>query len=293
MFSFTKGRPIAIINGGKYDDKVIRIEDCSEAYKLTKIDELKNDIFFDNKKANSSLRELTKLRKSMEKFEEKNEDEELQQFMKDAKKSFQIDDGELLPLPNEDMIERLMVAGASGSGKSTYVGKYIKQYKLKHKKNPVFLFTRNKEDPALDKYKIERVELNEDILEEPIDLEELSNSLCIFDDVDTIPEKPIRDEVKRIQEDLLECGRKEGISVISTSHHLLNYKQTRQLLLESTSITFFPKGGGQAQIIGFLKHHCGLNAKEIGKILKLPSRWITIYRTFPTYILYEKGCFIL
>lgn len=72
-----------------------------------------------------------------------------------------------------------------------------------------------------------------------------------------------------------------------------NYRSTRQILNEATSITFFPKSSGTYHIKNYLKTYAGLDKSQIQKILKISSRWITIYRTYPSYIVWEHGISIL
>lgn len=293
MFSFdskSNGQPIAIIKGGKFDKKTLYLVD--EMTPIKSLDDLKNDEFFKKFQENMTLLRLSELRKAL--HEKTDLTTDLLKIYSDSRKSLKINDGKLEQLPSSKIIERLFIAGASGSGKSTYTGNYINRYKKMFKDRDVFLFTRNTEDKAVDKFKPIRIELNDELTEDPIELTEFNSSLVIFDDITTIPDKLIKNEVIRIREDLLECGRKENISVIVTNHNLLDYKNTRNLLNEATSVTFFPKGGGgTSQILGFLKRHCGMNNKEINKVMNLPSRWVTIFRNYPTYIMHERGVFML
>ena len=289
MFSFDKGRPVAIVNGGKYNKKVLHL--IEEPEKINSLKELKNDEFFKSKQKRYTLKELSVLRNAIGETDNLNND--LIKIYQEARKDFQITDGKLEPLPSS-LPERIFIAGASGSGKSTFAGNYMKRYKKKFKDNEMFVFSRNTEDIALDKAEPIRVELSEEILEEPLDMTELNNSLVVFDDITTIPNKEIKEEVLRLREDLLECGRKENIYVLVTNHNLLDYKNTRNLLNEASSVVFFPKGGGgQHQIQSFLTRHAGLSKKEIQKIRGLSSRWVSIYRTYPTFILHERGAYIL
>ena len=149
------------------------------------------------------------------------------------------------------------------------------------------------EDEVLDKFNPTRIQINEELLENPIQPEELQNSLVIFDDIDTIPDKKLNEAVRSLRDDLLETGRSYNIYMCNTSHQLMNYKHTRTLLNESTAVTFFPKSGSSYHIKRFLKEYCGLEKKQIQKILELPSRWVTINKVYPCFILYEKGAFLL
>ena len=68
------------------------------------------------------------------------------------------------------------------------------------------MFSSVDEDKALDKYDVIRVELDEDLLDEPLDPIELENSLCVFDDTDTIRDKNIRNYLSSLRDHLLEVG---------------------------------------------------------------------------------------
>ena len=94
-----------------------------------------------------------------------------------------------------------------------------------------------------------------------------------------------------LRENVLETGRHYGLTVISTSHQLSNYAKTRTLLNESTSITVFPKHAGTTHYIrDYLKKHMGFDLTKTKKFLSLSknSRWITIYRNAPPYVISAK-----
>jgi hypothetical protein len=189
--------------------------------------------------------------------------------------------------------EVMMVAGPSGSGKSTYSAQYIKKYKRAFPKNEFVLFSRKPEDAILDELNPIRIKLDQSLVDDPVTLEELKDTLVLFDDIDTIPEKDIKKAVKDIQNDILEVGRSYHITCICTSHQICNYNETRILLNECTQFVFFPRAGGTHHITRFLKVYAGLSKKEIQKILKLPSRWVLLNRTYPNYIMYNQGCYAL
>lgn len=290
MLSFDKGRPVAAVVGGKYDGKTLHV--MEELEPVESLEELENDPFFKLNRERYTLKELAALRQSYGETKDLNAD--LLKIYNHSRRSFLIDDGILEPLPAATP-ERLYVAGASGSGKSTFIGKYMKRYKEMYAKNPIYVFSRNVEDPAIDSVENVRIRIDDELIsEEPLGIDELYDSLCVFDDITTIPQEPLKKEVIRIREDLLECGRKAGIYCAVSNHNLLDYKKTRELLNEATSVTFFPKGGGGiSQIIGFLKNHAGMDKREIKEIRNLPSRWVSIYRTYPTFIMHERGLYLL
>lgn len=140
---------------------------------------------------------------------------------------------------------------------------------------------------------IRYVRIDDELVEDPIDPEELNKSLVIFDDIDTIPDKEQREYVTQLRNDLLETGRHVKCTMVNTSHHLTDYKRTRTLLNESTSVTFYPRMGGCSQIKRYLSVYAGMTRQQIDRILNLPSRWVTISRTAPMWVLYDRGCYLV
>ncbi len=204
-----------------------------------------------------------------------------------------IHDGYFQQLPNTHTRDAVMIAGPSGSGKSTYCKHYIKEYRKIYKKNEAYMFSRVDSDPSLREKDIKRFIIDEGLITDPIQTKDLDNSLVIFDDIDTIPDKRVTEKVRQLRDDILETGRHNNIYTISTSHQLMNYKTTRTLLNESTSVTFFPKSGSSYHIKRFLREYCGLSSKKIIEILNLPSRWVTVSKIYPMFILYETGIELL
>ena len=87
------------------------------------------------------------------------------------------------------------IVGASGSGKSYYIKQWIKEYKRKFKKNGVYLFSALSEDETLDEVKPQRVCLDDAFIKEKVDLDLFKDSVCIFDDCDSIANKPLKIKV--------------------------------------------------------------------------------------------------
>jgi hypothetical protein len=211
----------------------------------------------------------------------------------EASKEIIIKDGVLIPLPNKQVVEKIYVTAPSGSGKSTWTGNYMREYKKIFRDDPIYLFSSIDHDRALDKYDPERVELTEDIIQDPLTPEELQCSLVILDDTDTIRDRRMLITLQKLRDWLLEQGRHFNIRMLVTSHLLSNYQTTRRILNEATTVVVFPRSGsGTFHIKRFLKDYCGMGRREIKKFINLPSRWVSIYRSFPQYVLYEKGVYI-
>ena len=92
----------------------------------------------------------------------------------------------------------MYITGPSGSGKSTYTRTYLEQWKKKHKDKDIYMFSSLPEDESLDAIKPQRIKLDASIHEDPIDVEDLKDSVVIFDDIDVISDKKVRDAVYNI-----------------------------------------------------------------------------------------------
>jgi hypothetical protein len=198
----------------------------------------------------------------------------------------------LFPVFNPDVDrETPYLAAPSGAGKSTWIARYCLSKLKVDPEAKIFLFSRVAEDPALDMLKPTRYPIDDELVKTPPEIKTFENCVVIFDDIDTIPSKKQADCVQKLRDDLLETGRHEKVTVISTSHQLMNYKKTRTLLNEASCVTFFP-GSGTYHIIEYLKRYGGLPKKVIDKILGLKSRWITHHRGHPQCFVHERGAFM-
>ena len=202
------------------------------------------------------------------------------------------DEGKFQQIPDPEMERQIVYCfGPSGSGKSTYARKYIEQWKKKHKEGKVFLFSALKEDESLDAVEPNRIIVGDNLLDDPIDVEQFTGCLVIFDDIDVIRVKAYKEAVYDILNGILETGRHFNIDCILTNHLPSNGKDTRRILNECHSITYFPQAGAGRQQRYFLENYAGLDVKEMKKIKKLGSRWATIFKTYPMCVMSEKDLF--
>lgn len=285
MLSLIEGRAIGKINGGPLDNEIIGIK------------EIKNE---NKNKSNKSIEEYDE-DIAIESDEESNEDSDNEipkkKIIQDIDDTeFYLKKGKFDPFPTMKTREVIYVAGPSGSGKSTYAAKYIENYKKLNPDKDIFVFSRLDNDPAIDKLYPSYVKLDKSLIDNPIDItKELKDGcLVLFDDCDTITDEKVKKAVSKLKNDILETGRHMNIYIVNTSH-LINpndKKDGRTIMNECTSLTIFPKSGSSYAIKYALEKYFGLHKKIIEKILKLPSRWVTIFKNYPITIMYENGIFI-
>lgn len=185
--------------------------------------------------------------------------------------------------------ETIYVCGPNQAGKSTYVSNYLREYQKVHKDTPIYLFSRLEEDDVLDD--IETIRVNCYELEPEYDIRQYEDSFCVFDDIDQF-KNPIGNILVDMINEILCNGAHYNISIIITNHLLSDYKRTRTILNEVSSITMFPYSGCRYQMKNILKYYIGLEPEQIKKVLNLNSRWVTIFKDYPTTILYQSGVYL-
>ena len=202
-------------------------------------------------------------------------------------------EGKLEPTPwlkkdKHGKIQRqiMLVSGAQGSGKSTYIEMYCKNYNSTFKTNDVYLFSKIQDDESLKDIKNTHVvPIDEEIKE--IELTELENSICIFDDVEKVREKKIRDNVYGLMDDIYQNGRHNNICMIASSHVACGGNQTKTQILESQFVTYFMSSGTNYERL--IMTYLGFTRKEYDALKRINSRWITVYRQAPVVIFFETG----
>ena len=188
----------------------------------------------------------------------------------------------------------LYITASSGAGKSHYALGFAQSYHKAYPKRPIYLFSYLDQCDTLDKCKaIRRVKIKEEnFLTEHIEAIDLKESLVIFDDCDCISDKPVKKKVFEILKKILETGRHFKTSVIYTSHTACNGAETKTILNEASSVTIFPKTLGGKTMKYLLESYYGLDKTEIAKIKALPSRWVTLTKTYPPVVFSEYEVYV-
>jgi len=194
---------------------------------------------------------------------------------------------QIIPDSNKER-DILYITGASGSGKTTFTAGYIKEYKKTYKKNEIYVFSALKEDETLDKLGIQRVKVGNNLIEDPLTIDDFKNSLVIFDDIDVISDKKVREAVYKILNSILETGRHTKTSCINTNHLPTAKNETRRILNEAHAIVYFPHSGSVRGINYLLTDYVGLTKEDIQVIKGMKSRWCCIFKNYPQIAMTER-----
>ena len=202
-------------------------------------------------------------------------------------------DGKFQQVPDPDTERSILyVTGPSGSCKSTYTANYIKSYKKMWKSNEVYCFSALTDDESLDTIKPKRICIDDRLVTDPIGVAEFADSLVVFDDIDVISDKKQREAVYSLLNQILEVGRHHRISCIITNHLSTAGKDTRRVLNECHSVTFFPFSGSIKGLKYLLTEYLGIDKKYFKKIKSKKSRWATIFKMYPQVVMTEKDLWL-
>lgn len=208
-------------------------------------------------------------------------------------------DDELEPLLDMEKRQVAYIAGPAGSGKSTMAAKMIKRFMRVHPEKPFYMFSRSsyKDDPAFSGMRVNQVMIDQSLIKQPIDItQELpGGAIILFDDVNTILDDKIKKAVEKLMADIMEVGRKFEVWIVLTSHLVIpsEKKFARTVMNEANTMTVFPKSGSAQQITYALKQYFGLTKQQIDDIIRLDTRWVQISKSYPMYVIYEHGAYLL
>ena len=309
MLSIEKGNPIAKISGSKTFPAVKRKEGgvkkvCHKFLGLISPDDLRDN---DKPGFNVNPYELidyNELEKEAASTKPKKVNELVKERIKSKKKEkgreFILHDGVLEPTPDTS-VERdvIYISGPAGAGKSTWVASYMRNYEAIFPDRNIYVFSLINDDPAFKGINnLVQIPLDNEYLDEVregdgIEMEDLRDSMVVFDDVDSIGNKTMKEHIVSLRDNCLQIGRHYHTTTLCTTHQLCNYNNTKILIMESNKVVIFPTSGSVYHITRFLKAYCGLQKDKIGKVLNVPSRWAMIHKAYPNYILHSTGAFIL
>lgn len=185
---------------------------------------------------------------------------------------------------------RAFLAGGTLSGKSFLANEYAKDYKKKFPKNKVILFSGIENNDYDDIRNLHRIRIDESLLDNPISLEELHDSLTIFDDILAVTDKDIQKELCRIRDKTLSAGRHHGIDCLVLQQNLLDGNNSKSSLNNSFQVVAFPKASSKHQFANYLERYHKMKKDDINHMMHKPTRWILMNNVNPMYRLTEHEC---
>lgn len=306
-FDKVKGaKPIAIVKGGKYENKVLYIHEDDHKGEKPKLEINPNN--YATELRDLKPQERTKLiTRLQEAYSKDMASEQLisetalarklyDRIVSDNIKTTKIDlpdDGQfqLVPSPDPERREVFYIAGASGSGKS-YIARGIAEcYKKLFPDRECYLISKLAEDSTLDALPfLKRINIQTFIDDYP-ELDEFKDCLVIFDDYDTLTGNAEK-VVSKLIDDLATMGRHTNTTMLCLSHYLTNYKKTRLLLNEATHIIVYPMATSFHALGYLLKTHIGMTKDDVRDLKKM-GRWVCVYKHYPQWLLSTQHARVL
>lgn len=205
-------------------------------------------------------------------------------------------------IPSQKVIERVLICGISGSGKSTWASNYVKQWRKQHGGNsknrrPFYIVSNLDSDQVLDKLDPERLPIDqiahEGISVDPEDEQSLYDSLLLCDDIDTIENSGVRKAVRSFLNNALEISRHYLCYILITSHVIQNNYVSRIQLNEATNVVLFPKSNARA-VSNYLRQYEYFSQDQVDRVLNCNSRWVCLVKHHtPMFILTERMVYIV
>lgn len=200
-------------------------------------------------------------------------------------------DRQIIKLPANDH-EIIFITGPPKCGKSYWMNQYVSAYR-QIIGTKVILFTMHDHDPTLNEQNYIKVTLSDDLLNEPLELSDLTDSLVIFDDINSSKYPKVTKYLLSLMDDIACNGRHHNINMIYINQECRAGIITKKILTMFTHLVIFPSSGESYQCQRLLKEYCGMSKQRIQRIMSLPSRSILFSRAKPQYIQSDYGVYIL
>jgi len=205
------------------------------------------------------------------------------------------------PIPTTVPSDRdvIYVASPAGGGKTVYISQWALKYRRLWPDRKVFIASANTvaDDPAWLALPPASRPLQIDvatIFSEAVDVATAFPGAClvILDDLIDAKDGKQAKAVLRFAQDLLQIGRRHGLSVLITSHELTSYSRTRAILHDCHSVVVFPHHTPRHSLSYFMRKLFGGDA-ELPRLKAWGSRWVQLSVRSPQWALGEhQACTI-
>ena len=226
---------------------------------------------------------------------------------------------ELMMPYNPEKGLRMYISGPPGCGKSYLIGQTIREYTKQFPKRVIYLFSAVDSDRAIDGViadianrwnpkRFKRIDLSK-LMDIDLDIEEFRGnaskksgrrvgSLCIFDDIDKIPDKELRKRIDSLKDAIHATGRDHeyrggDIDIIVSNHLSLDSKRTQELLNQASYLALFPHATSDHHIKTICMKYCGLSKDQVDRITQTQSRYVIIHRDVPIFVLEERKVWLV
>ena len=182
---------------------------------------------------------------------------------------------EVLPELSTDVHFVLYAVCNPGGGKSTYLGRLAHRFKevFGEDATVVCFSTDDEEDPNMPDVDV-RINVRDcdELSIDDVAGEEGTRTLCIWDDHLCGLDKHQLDAVLRLQRQLIQVGRKKGISVAVSAHKAATGKESQHILNSMTHLVCWPHHGASKNM-----------RRVIGTYAQQPEELLTLLRRDPMW----------
>lgn len=203
----------------------------------------------------------------------------------------------LMVLHDQTCPNRMYIVGQSYCGKTFQAAKMAQDWVNIFPKSKVAYISFNEDDDkSCNDKNIEnfvKINVTDDIVEDPISLDELHDKLVILDDIDGFSNPRVVKSLETLAKQCINQGRHKSIGTIICRQKLLDGHKSAFVLNGIHQIMCFPHSGSRHQVRKYLDKYLNLPKKKIERILNVPSRWCLINVCNPMYCVHERGAHII
>lgn len=193
---------------------------------------------------------------------------------------------QMLPNPLKMKRDVVYIPGPSGSGKSYVAKEYIQKYHKMYPERKIYIVSELDEDDTLDSIKgVKPTRIPLEMVKD-ININNLKDSLFIFDDIDNVQDPSIH----KLIDAIAITGRAHtkdqgGVSMLFITHYITNFKKTRLILNESSHYILFPQATSATQLYYILNKYLGFDRKDVRNLKNMQSRSIVVHKNYPQYMI--------
>jgi hypothetical protein len=207
------------------------------------------------------------------------------------------------PFKENNQADTIILYGGPGAGKSWWIGDYCIEFMKIFPNRPIYLYSYKDTDPSLDRIKnknglpaIQRILIDDSWLIDNIEdtglprVEEVYDSLNIFDDIIGIGSKKLLDTVNKFRDNCIRIGRDKGVYVICSNHIIKGRNDTNIPNNLCKAFVVFPKKLNKKHLHDLLVN-LNYDEHEIERISKC-EKWVYCRRD-PKYFINEYNIVLM